>query len=47
MSELEQVLGLVSQYTFPVVMCLLYYFDMRGLIKDLSRKLDAHLMNHP
>ena len=43
----ENWMGLVSQYGFPMVMAFLFYFDMRKLITELDKKLDAHLINHP
>ncbi len=47
MTPLEEYLGLVAQYGFPMVMCLLFYFDMRVMITKLAAKLDTHLLNHP
>ena len=46
MTPMEEYLGLVAQYGFPMVMCLLFYFDMRTMIKSLAAKLDQHLINH-
>ena len=42
----EEWMGLVAQYGFPMVMCFMFYFDMRNLIVKVMDKLDAHLLNH-